>query len=331
MPATIASLDLRDYDLTISFSHCVAKGFERDPAGVHVCYCFTPMRYVWTDVGDHEGRGGAAHRVLSMLAPMLRAWDYRSAANVDRFVANSRNVADRIWRCYGRDSDVVHSPVDTNFFTLGGTEAEREGYLVVSALTPYKRVEHAIHACGRLGRRLTVVGTGPRLEHLREQARRYNEALPGLIRFAGWCSDEKVREEYRRCRALLMPQEEDFGLTPLEAMACGAPVIAYGAGGALETVVDGVTGLIYQRQSPASLAEAIERFETLPATFDPATLRRHAEAFSTRVFDQRFLSMIADALHEKGFLLPLSTSWPGAKLGLRKRVERSTCDLVAVG
>lgn len=293
MPSAVERFDLKDYDLAISLSHCVAKGFRRDPAAAHVCYCFTPMRYVWSDVGD-DRRGGVASLGLRALTPWLRRWDLRSAANVDRFLALGEYTAGRIRRCYGREADVVPPPVDTDYYTPA--EVRREGwYLVVSALTPYKRVEDAIVACGDSGRELRVIGSGPDAGRLRSLAAKYPH-----VSMLGWQSDESVRDHYRRCKALLMPQEEDFGIVPVEAMACGAPVIAFGAGGARETVVEGETGLFYGRQDAASLAGAMERFEGYPRAWEAGRIVAHARRFGAGMFDQRFVQLVREAVEAKG-------------------------------
>jgi glycosyltransferase involved in cell wall biosynthesis len=294
MPAVIGSLDLRDYDLVISLSHCVAKGARVDPSAAHVCYCFTPMRYVWVDVGD-EGRSGLGEWGLKLAAPLLRAWDRRSAGGVDQFMANSANVARRIEACYGRSAEVVYSPVDTDFYTPSPVSPREDWYLVVSALTPYKRVEHAIEACGKTGRRLKVIGTGPQKLKLQEIADGY-----AGVEMLGWRSDDEVRDAYRHCRALLMPQEEDFGLVPLEAAACGTPTIAYAAGGALETLVDGETGVLYGSQSISGLLEGIERFEERGVAGTTDMLRARAEGFGVDGFCKRFTDIVVRTLASKG-------------------------------
>lgn len=290
MPWTVGRFDLSEYELTISLSHCVAKGFRRDPAATHVCYCFTPMRYVWEQVGDDAGRGGLAAMGLRALKPWLRAWDLKSAGNVTAFAANSANTAARVRRCYGREAEVVYSPVETDFYTPDASAQREDWYLVVSALTPYKRVEEAVRVCGETGRRLRVVGSGPREGAVRELAGRYG----GRVEVLGWRSDEEVRWHYRRCRALLMPQEEDFGLTPLEAMACGAPVVAMGAGGALETVADGVTGVTYGAEE--GLAGGIRRFEAYADGFGSDKLTAWAGGFGPARFRDEFGGVIRRAM-----------------------------------
>ncbi|MFN4241686.1 MAG: glycosyltransferase [Tepidisphaerales bacterium] len=294
MPTVIRHFDLRDYDLVISLSHCVAKGVVTDPAAVHVCYCFTPMRYVWTDVGD-EGRGTVGQLGLKLFRGYLRRWDRATAQAVDLFLANSHNVAGRIRRCYGRDAAVVYSPVDLTFFSPDPAARRERWYLVVSALTPYKRVDQAIVACGETGRSLKVIGTGPEAPRLARLAARYPH-----VELLGWQSDDAVRWHYRHCRGVLMPQEEDFGLVPLEAMACGAPVVAYAAGGALETVRDGETGVLYRPQDWRHLAASMDRLEALRLWENPARVAAGAQGFGPDEFDRQFLAATRQACSLKG-------------------------------
>jgi glycosyltransferase involved in cell wall biosynthesis len=284
-PAAVRSFDLRGYDLVLSSSHAVAKSVRVPAEALHVCYCFTPMRYVWDLYDDYFGpRSGLAARVLMPpVAAWLRRWDRRTAAGVHQFVAISRFVADRIRRAYGRDADVIYPPVDVSRFRVD--DAPGEFYLVVSALTPYKRVDLAVEACNRLGRRLVVVGTGSEDRRLR--------ALAGpTVELLGWRDDAQTAELYARCRALLFPPLEDFGITPLEAMAAGRPVIAFGEGGARETVVppgggEPPTGLFFAHQTAEDLVDAIRRFEASAQQFEPKALRRRAETFDRPLFRER--------------------------------------------
>jgi len=295
-PAAVRRFDLRGYDLVLSSSHAVAKGARVPPGALHVCYCFTPMRYVWDLYDEYFGpRAGLLTRtVMPPLAAWLRRWDRRTAANVHHFVAISRFVADRIRRAYGRPADVIYPPVDVARFRV----EERPGdfYLVVSALTPYKRVDLAVAAASKLGRRLVVVGSGP------EEARLRSLAGP-TVELLGWRDDAEIALLYARCRALLFPTVEDFGITPLEAMASGRPVIALGQGGALETVVapggeEPATGIFFERQSVEALAEAIQRFESGTPRFEPKALRRRAEAFDRPLFKERVEQYLAARLAE---------------------------------
>jgi glycosyltransferase involved in cell wall biosynthesis len=280
MPRAIESFDLQTYDLVISSSHAVAKG-ARVPAGVpHICYCHTPMRYLWAASDDYFQYGVnrlVRRPALGLFAPWLRRWDVRASQGVTQFLANSENVRGRIAHAYGREARVVYPPVDTDFFTPDPAgRAGEDYYLVVSALEPYKRIDLAIRAMQRLGRRLVVAGRGTQAATLQRIAG------PG-VEFTGWVDDERLRQLYRGCRALLFPGLEDFGMCPVEAQACGRPVIAYGRGGALESVNSRVTGLFFSEQTVDSIVNAVEAFEMLD--FDPAAARRNSLRFSPPNFE----------------------------------------------
>jgi len=291
LPAAVRRFDLRGYDLVISSSHCVAKGAWAPSEALHVCYCFTPMRYVWDMYGEYFGPRAplAARALMPPVAAALRRWDRAASAGVDDFIAISRHVADRIRRCYGREAAVIHPPVDVRRFEPG--DGDGGFYLVVSALVPYKRIDLAILAARRLGRRLVVVGAGPEERRLR--------ALAGDadVEFLGWRDDATVADLYRRCRALLFPGLEDFGIVPLEAMASGRPVIAFGAGGVLDTVVppgaeEPPTGIFFHEQTIEALVAAIRRYEDEADRFDPKALRARAELFDRPRFKERFAAYV---------------------------------------
>jgi len=290
-PAAIRGLDLGGHDLVLSSSHAVAKSVRVPPGALHICYCFTPMRYVWDLYDEYFGpRAGRLPRLLMPpVAAALRRWDRATAAGVHHFVAISRFVADRIRRSYGRTADVIYPPVDVARFRI--EESPGDFYLMVSALTPYKRVDLAVAAANRLGRRLVIVGTGPESGRLRAMAGPTVELL-------GWRDDAETAELYARCRALIFPTLEDFGITPLEAMASGRPVIALGQGGVLETVVppggrEPATGLFFERQTVDDLVAAIERFESGSVRFEAKVLRRRAEAFDRPLFKERVERYVA--------------------------------------
>ena len=278
-PQAIESLKLDGFDLVISISHAVAKGV-RSGGARHICYCETPMRYVW-DVEEDYFRFGSGRRwkraLLGLARGRLRAWDLRSNARVDHFLANSENVRQCIARLYGRDATVIYPPVDTDFFNPGPRPpAPGPYFLVVSALEPYKRVDLAVEAFARLKLPLLVAGRGTEERALRRLA-------PANVEFLGWVTDERLRELYRGCRALVFPGVEDFGIVPVEAQACGRPVVAFGRGGALETVLDGRTGVFFPEQTAESLAEAVRCLDKLD--FHPAEARRNSLRFSRQRFE----------------------------------------------
>jgi glycosyltransferase involved in cell wall biosynthesis len=280
-------------DLVVSFSHAFAKS-AKPPAGVpHVCYCFTPMRYAWHMKESYfadRARGWKA-RAVDRLMAALRSWDRRTAERVTHFIAISETIRKRIHDCYGRDSIVIYPPVDTDFYTPDASVPREEFYLVLSAFAPYKRVDLAIEACNRLHKRLIVIGSGQDAARLR--------ALAGpTVSFLGWKPDAILRDHLRRCRALIFPGEEDFGIVPVEANACGAPVIAYARGGATETIVplvrESPTGEWFEEQTVDSLIAAMERLEK--AQFDPTAARRQALRFNKQVYIESLLGYLDQVL-----------------------------------
>ncbi|HXF82957.1 MAG TPA: glycosyltransferase [bacterium] len=288
MPLAVRAFDLRGYDLVISSSHACAKGIAVPPGATHICYCYTPMRYAWDQRDAYLASfPPALHPAARAALGWLRRWDAATAASVHHFVAISRFVAERIRSFYGRPAAVIYPPVDTDFFTPGGPP--EDFFLMAGRLVPYKRFDLAVEAATRLRRRLVVVGDGP------ERARL--QALAGpTVEFVGEVPDSVLRDYYRRCRALIFPGIEDFGLVPVEAQACGRPVLAYARGGALETVREGATGLFFRAQTPDAVGEAMRAVERV--AFDPATIRRHAERFSTRAFSAQLTAFVAACLAE---------------------------------
>jgi glycosyltransferase involved in cell wall biosynthesis len=285
------SWDLSGFDLVVSSSHCVAKNARKGPGAFHVCYCHTPVRYLHDQFEAYFRRRPAAVRALARAARRpLAAWDVRTSRRVDAFLANSENVRGRIRRLYGREAAVVFPPVDTAFFTPGPA-GRRSGFLIVSALAPYKRLDEAIDAANRGRWPLTIAGFGPEEARLRRSA---GES----VRFAGTPPDEELRDLYRSAEAVLMPGEEDFGIVPVEAQACGTPVVALGRGGATETVEDGLTGVLYEEPGPAALAAAVERLRGL--RLDPAEAVRGAARFSRERFRERFTTALGAALAGAG-------------------------------
>ncbi len=284
-PRAVESFDLAGFDLVISCSHAVAKG-ARAPAGVpHLCYCFTPMRYAWFLAEDYFGKNPLKQALLRPFLAGLRRWDLETARGVGRFIAISETVAARIAEIYGRAAEVIHPPVDADFYTPGGERGDY--FLVVSALVPYKRVETALEAFKRLGLPLKVAGGGPLEGRLRRLS-------GGKIEILGWRTNEQLRELYRGCRALVFPGLEDFGIVPLEAMACGRPVIALGRGGLTETVIAPEdpagrkpTGLFFPEPTPESLAASVRRFGESEEIFRPGAARARAEEFGRGIFTAR--------------------------------------------
>ncbi|HEY7289808.1 MAG TPA: glycosyltransferase [Vicinamibacterales bacterium] len=284
-PTAIEQYDLDGFDMVVSLSHCCAKSVIRPGSARHLCYCLTPVRYAWDQFDAYFGPariGRTASRLMRPAMARLARWDRDTAGRVDRYVAISHYVAGRIARYYNREATVVYPPVDTDFFSLRSKSPQRSA-LVVSALVPYKRIEVAIEACQLAGIPLTIAGDGPDRAHL--------ERLAGpTVTFLGRVSDADLRDLYDDSGVTLLPGEEDFGIVPLEAQACGRPVVALGRGGARETVVDGHTGTLVDDASPAAFADAIRR--TLDTEYDRAAIRAHAMRFSRTRFGDEMEALI---------------------------------------
>lgn len=287
MPRALEAIDLSGYDLILSSESGPAKGVIAPPNARHLCYCHTPMRYIWDQYSEYaRGLNLVARAYFSQVAHRIRVWDATAAQRVDRYLANSAFIAARVRRSYGRRADVLHPPIDLERFQPG---LAGQDYLFVSELTGYKRADLVVEAFRGLDRRLIVVGDGPQFEMLKRTA-------PANVVMKGRLSDERLAAEYAKARALIFPAEEDFGLTPVEAMAAGRPVLALGRGGALETVKDGETGLFFPEQSVGSIRNAIDRFEQSESHFNPIAIRSHAEGFSKSVFRTRFAAAVDDLM-----------------------------------
>jgi glycosyltransferase involved in cell wall biosynthesis len=288
MPLALEQLDLRGYDLIISSESGPSKGIIPPAGAVHVCYCHSPMRYIWNMFHDYRERSGFVTRLLMPpLSHYLRTWDAVSASRVHEFAANSKTVARRLQTYYRRDATVIYPPVDTDAFEQVPPEAVEDYFLMVGELVPYKRPDLAVEAFNRSGKKLVVIGGGEMLPKIRSRAGP-NVTVLGPQPF------EVLRHHYARCKALVFPGEEDFGIVPVEAMASGRPVVAYRKGGATETVLDGVTGVFFDRQTVDELIEACERCEA--TAFSPAAITGHARSFGEDRFAANLVSFIDSAL-----------------------------------
>lgn len=280
-PRAAREWDLSSYDLIVSSSHCVAKGVDAK-GKPHLCYCHTPMRYIWDRFDDYFPRSKPLRRAAAMsVVPWLRRWDVRTSAEVTQFVANSTFVRDRIRRFYDRDAEVIHPYVDDAFLDAPLVHDRDDYHIVVSALVPYKRVELAVEAME--GRKLVVIGGGPLLEHLRARSGPNVEVL-------GSVSRDRIIERLARARSLILPGVEDFGITPLEAMALGTPVVALGEGGVRDSVVDGTTGIFFDAPEVESLRRALDAVER--REWDRVVIREHAARFSRARFDRELASAL---------------------------------------
>ena len=307
-PKAIERFDLRGYDLVLSSSHCVAKGVITGSNTLHICYCFTPMRYIW-DLYDQyfdKKRSNLFTRwAVSLVLDYLRKWDVASSKRVDKFIAISKYIADRIKKNYGRESDIIFPPVDSAYFKP--TPSNGDFYLMVSPLAPNKRVDIAIKAFNKINLPLKIIGSG-------QEEKKLGKMAGKDITLMGWQPDEIVKEHYLNCKALIFPGVEDFGIVPLEAQACGKPVIAYGKGGALETIIsldrdklriksengqsNNATGLFFYEQTPESLAHAVHHFEEVKDVFDKQQIRKNAESFDRVIFKDKIKNYIEQKYSE---------------------------------
>lgn len=284
MPYALEALDLTAYDLVISSEAGPAKGVITRPDAVHVCYCHSPMRYIWDLYPQYMAEAGLLTRaILALTAPKLRQWDVTTSHRVDHFIANSGYVARRIEKFYRREASVIHPPVEVSRFKI--TDGPKDYYLCAGQITPYKKIELAVAACTQLSLPLVVIGDGA--------TARLKQSAGPTVRFLGAVSDSEMETHFAACKALLYPGVEDFGIVPLEVMASGRPVIAFGRGGALETVVEGKTGLFFHEQSVEALVGALTRFEKEAGQFSPAETRAHALKFDTRRFERELRRYLA--------------------------------------
>jgi len=292
MPLAIEQFDLSNYDLVISSSYAVAKGVITGPDQVHVCYCHSPIRYAWDlthqylrESGFDQGLRSWAVRVM---LHYIRQWDLRSANGVDEFIANSRFIARRIWKVYRREAHVVNAPVDVDGFEV--FSPKENFYLTASRMVPYKKIDLIVEAFSQMpDKRLIVIGDGPLFTKIHQKAGSNVDLL-------GYQPFEVLKDHMQRARAFIFAAEEDFGIVPVEAQACGTPVIAYGKGGALETVIENETGLFFHEQSPKEVVDAVCRFERIRDGFDPDTIRRNALRFSKERFRKEFKAFVNKAI-----------------------------------
>ncbi|HEY6873538.1 MAG TPA: glycosyltransferase family 4 protein [Geobacteraceae bacterium] len=294
MPLALEQLDLRSYDLVISSESGPAKGVIVRPETPHICYCHTPMRYVWDMYHDYLQNAGLITRI--MMPPLihyLRLWDLASASRVDHFIANSGFVAKRIEKHYRRSAEIIHPPVSTADFSI--SERVDDFYLMVGQLVRYKRADLAVDAFNKSGRKLIVIGDGEQFAEIKRKAAA-NVTVMGRQPFSA------IRDHYSRCKALIFPGVEDFGIVPVEAMASGRPVIAFRKGGALETVKENVSGLFFDEQTPEALNIAIDRFETLIESFLPEVIRKHATGFDKELFKQKFHAVVELTMRQRNNL-----------------------------
>jgi glycosyltransferase involved in cell wall biosynthesis len=299
MPLAVEQFDLSAYDLIISSSHAVAKGVITGPNQLHISYVHSPMRYAWDLQHQYLRESGLLTGLKGWLAKYLlhrlRLWDLRTANGVDVFVSNSAFIAKRIWKIYRRESVVIYPPVAVDDFALYNDK--QDYYLTASRMVPYKKMDLIVSAfCQMPDKQLMVIGDGPDRSKIEALA-----AGCSNIIFLGYQPSEALKDYMQRAKAFVFAAEEDFGITPVEAQACGTPVIAFGKGGALETIIDGKTGLFFAEQSMESLQEAVERFDQSQETFLPQVCRANAERFSESVFHERFKQLVAETLMSAEF------------------------------
>ncbi|MHC1550438.1 glycosyltransferase [Phyllobacterium sp. K27] len=284
MPLALESMDLTSYDLIISSESGPAKGIIPKPDALHVCYCHSPMRYIWDHYFFYHATAGFVKRLfMPVIASWLRQWDVSTSARVDCFVANSRHIANRIQRYYRRDAVVIHPPVSVDDFAV--SDVVDDFYLCAGQLVGYKRVDLAVEAFTRMNKKLVVIGTGEEMTSLKSKA-------GPTITFLGHQPFASLKSHMARCKALIFPGEEDFGIVPVEVMASGRPVLAYGKGGAVDTVIEGVSGMLFAEQSVEAMMDCVERFEQAERSFVPSRIRAHSLRFSKQTFKDKISQLI---------------------------------------
>jgi len=297
-------LNFDNYDIVISVTSGEAKGIITKPKTLHLCYCLTPTRFLWVEPGYNEYQHfGIFNKLVHTLKPpflsLLKKWDEVAAQKPDAYAAISETVARRILKFYRRQAKIIYPFVDTNFFKLGKKFCPKSSYfLFVGRLVPYKRVDIAIEACQKLGLPLKIVGQGPDFESLKKKANSCLKNGQPLVEMVGLVDDKKLLNLYQNCQALIMPQKEDFGLVALEAQACGKPVIAFRAGGARETILEGKTGIFFDKQTSSFLVEALKKFKI--SHFNPKLIRSHAEKFCLEKFKKNFKEWVIEE-YDKSF------------------------------
>ena len=294
MPLAIEQIDLSGYELVISSSHAVAKGVLISPDQVHISYVHTPIRYAWDLQHQYLRESGLKHGLKSLIARWqlhkIRLWDLRTVNGVDSFVANSSYIARRIYKLYRRESTVIHPPVDIDYYSYHNEK--EDFYLAASRLVPYKKMLLIVNAFKRMpDKKLVVIGDGPGRSAIESN-------LTDNIKYLGWCDNDMLKHYMQRARAFVFAAEEDFGIVPVEAQACGTPVIAFGKGGVLDTVIDGETGILFDSQEESAIIEAVNRFEAISGEINGERCRANAERFSSQVFRKRFAEHVEQAVNE---------------------------------
>ena len=294
IPMAPETFDLRNFDLVISSSNSFVKGVITRPHAIHICYCHSPMRFGWDAYASYvkdQRRGFLTNAGIRIMMHYIRIWDRSAANRVDHFIANSKTTAMRIKKFYGRDSRVIYPPVEIGKMQMATVKPDKEYFLIVSQLTPYKRIDIAIDAFNKLELPLTIIGEGPDKVRLKRMAGK-------TIQFLGWQPDEIVRESFQNCTAFIFPGEDDFGIAPVEAMGYGKPVLAYHKGGAVETILQGITGEFFDDLATESLADGIRRLRLNLHNYSPLVIRKRAEKFSQERFERAIKEYVIEVVEQ---------------------------------